>query len=65
MGLFSLVGRAAVQDLLKQSTGKVPPESDVGFYFGVVIALFLVGAATGVCCSVGWVTGSVGCGRCR
>jgi SHS family sialic acid transporter-like MFS transporter len=47
MGLFSLVGRAAVQDLLKQSTGKVPAEADVGFYFGVVIALFLVGAATG------------------
>ncbi len=48
MGLFSMVGRSAVQDLLGIS-GKPTPaqESMIGFYFGVVIAVFLVGAATG------------------
>ena len=47
MGLFSLVGRPAVQDLLKQSHGENVSEATIGFYFGMIIALFLVGAATG------------------
>jgi SHS family sialic acid transporter-like MFS transporter len=47
MGLFSLVGRSAVQDLLRQSHGGDVAESTIGFYFGMIIALFLVGAATG------------------
>lgn len=48
MGLFSMVGRSAIQDLMGYS-GK-PTEAQealIGFYFGVVIAVFLVGAATG------------------
>lgn len=48
MGVFSMVGRAAVQDLIGIS-GKPTQaqESQVGFLFGVIIAVFLVGAATG------------------
>lgn len=42
MGIFSQVGRPAVQDLLKTTN-----EADVGLWFNVVIACFLVGAATG------------------
>jgi MFS family permease len=42
MGVFSLVGRAAVQDLLRTTD-----EAIVGLWFNVVIACFLVGAATG------------------
>jgi len=48
MGLFSMVGRAAIQDLLK--FGPTPTkveEGQIGFYFNVIIAVFLVGAATG------------------
>jgi MFS family permease len=48
MGLFSMVGRAAIQDLMGFA-GK-PTEAQeamIGFYFGVIIAVFLVGAATG------------------
>lgn len=44
MGVFSMVGRAAIQDLLGVGTGD---EQKVGFYFSIVIAVFLVGAATG------------------
>lgn len=48
MGVFSMVGRAAIQDLLGPANGSTPvQEQDVGFLFGVVIAVFLVGAATG------------------
>lgn len=47
MGLFSMVGRAAIQDLLTGSNKTPPTEQQIGFYFGVIIALFLVGAATG------------------
>ena len=49
MGLFSMVGRAAIQNLLGFSEGKLPDaqEDIVGHYFGIVIAVFLVGAATG------------------
>src|SRR5438093_75115 len=48
MGLFSMVGRSAIQDLLGIS-GKPTPdqEGQIGFLFGVVTAGFLVGAATG------------------
>lgn len=49
MGVFSMVGRAAMQDLLGFSAGTTTPEQEkeVGLLFGVVIAVFLVGAATG------------------
>lgn len=48
MGIFSMVGRSAVQDMLG-IVGKPSPaqESEIGFLFGVIIAVFLVGAATG------------------
>lgn len=42
MGIFSQVGRQAIQDLLKTTS-----EAQVGLWFNVVIACFLVGAATG------------------
>lgn len=44
MGVFSMVGRAAIQDLLGVGAGD---EQKVGLFFSVVIAVFLVGAATG------------------
>jgi len=48
MGLFSMVGRAAIQDLLGfGSSPTKEQEGTIGLYFGVVIAVFLVGAATG------------------
>ena len=48
MGIFSMVGRAAITDLLGFSGTPTPQqEQQVGFLFGVVIAIFLVGAATG------------------
>ncbi len=46
MGMFSMVGRDALRDLLTKD-GVLPPESDVGKMFGVIIAVFLVGAAAG------------------
>lgn len=42
MGIFSQVGRPAIQDLLQTTN-----EAEVGLWFNVVIACFLVGAATG------------------
>jgi len=42
MGLFSLIGRPALQDLLPNSTA-----AEQGQWFTVIIAVFLVGAATG------------------
>ena len=42
MGIFSLVGRQAVKDLLPGAT-----EGQVGLWFNVIMAAFLVGAATG------------------
>lgn len=42
MGIFSMIGRQAVKDLLATSD-----ESVVGLWFGVITAGFLVGAATG------------------
>ena len=47
MGLFSMVGRDAIKDLLTVPNQPVPNDNVIGFYFGVIIALFLVGAATG------------------
>ena len=48
MGLFSMVGRAAMQDLLGFGSSPTKPEEDqIALYFGIVIAMFLVGAATG------------------
>jgi SHS family sialic acid transporter-like MFS transporter len=42
MGIFSMVGRPAVKDLLATTD-----EAEVGLWFGVITAGFLVGAATG------------------
>ena len=42
MGVFSMVGRQAIKDLLETSDERV-----IGLWFGVVTAGFLVGAATG------------------
>src|SRR6267154_6589347 len=42
MGLFPLVARPAIQNLLPNSD-----ESAVGLWFSVATALFLIGAATG------------------
>ena len=48
MGLFSMVGRSAIQDLMGYGTKPTPEQNAlIGFYFGVVIAVFLVGAAAG------------------
>jgi len=48
MGVFSMVGRAAIQDMLGISGQPTPDQEKLlGLYFGVVIAVFLVGAATG------------------
>lgn len=45
MGLFSMVGRSAIKDLMEISDPS--QEKVVGFWFGVIIAIFLIGAATG------------------
>ena len=42
MGIFSMIGRQAVRDLLNTTD-----EAKVGLWFGVITAGFLVGAATG------------------
>src|ERR1041384_153953 len=42
MGIFSMIGRQAVRDLLNTTD-----EGVVGLWFGVITAGFLVGAATG------------------
>ena len=48
MGVFSLVGRAAVQNLLGYEGVLAGARKDeVTLYFNVIIAVFLVGAATG------------------
>jgi MFS transporter, SHS family, sialic acid transporter len=48
MGLFSMVGRAAIQDLMGYRPKPTElEEAKIAFYFNVVIAVFLVGAATG------------------
>lgn len=43
MGVFSLVGRVALKDLLPEGTA----ESQISLFLGVITAMFLVGAATG------------------
>ncbi|MFO0942946.1 MAG: MFS transporter [Pirellulales bacterium] len=43
MGVFSLVGRPALKDLLPAGTD----EARIGLFLGVITAMFLVGAATG------------------
>jgi MFS transporter, SHS family, sialic acid transporter len=43
MGLFPLIGQPAIQDLL----GPDAPKDAAGRWFGAIIAVFLVGAATG------------------
>jgi MFS family permease len=50
MGIFSMVGRPAVKDLLSEYLATLPAadqEAVVGLWFGVITAGFLVGAATG------------------
>ena len=42
MGIFSLVGRASLKDLLQN-----PAEDQLNIWFGIVMAGFLVGASTG------------------
>lgn len=44
MGMFSMVGRDAIKDMLSASN---PGEEVVGRIFGIIIAVFLVGAAAG------------------
>lgn len=50
MGIFSMVGRSAVQDLMQEGLSQLEPsqrEGLIGLWFGVITAGFLVGAATG------------------
>jgi MFS transporter, SHS family, sialic acid transporter len=48
MGVFSMVGRPAIRDLMGYTANTTPEqESQIGFAFGVIIAVFLVGAAAG------------------
>src|SRR5262249_19471037 len=48
MGVFSLVGRPAVKDMLGFTTQTTrEQEAQIGLYFGILIAVFVVGAATG------------------
>lgn len=47
MGLFSMVGRPAVKDLLGFTNPTTEQENQIAFLFGVIIAVFLVGAAAG------------------
>ncbi len=50
MGIFSMVGRSAVQDLMQSGLSQLEPsqrEGLIGLWFGVITAGFLVGAATG------------------
>jgi MFS family permease len=42
MGIFSLIGRPAIKDLMPGTS-----EGEVGLWFNVIMASFLVGAATG------------------
>jgi MFS family permease len=50
MGIFSMVGRPAVKDLLSAQLASLPvseQEKVIGLWFGIITAGFLVGAATG------------------
>src|SRR5260370_42303898 len=57
MGLFPLVARPALRDLLASTDDK-----EVGLWFSVATAGFLVGAATGGVL-FGWLGGRLGRGR--
>jgi MFS family permease len=46
MGIFSMVGRAALKDLMHTPQGP-PGEAELHLWFGVIMAVFLVGASTG------------------
>src|SRR5207248_10433432 len=54
MGVFSMVGRTALDDLMHK-----PGEETLGLWFGVVTAGFLIGAATGGVL-FGWLGDSIG-----
>src|SRR5215210_6325137 len=56
MGLFPLVGRPAVTELLG---GPSASETDIAFWYGIVTAAFLIGAATGGVV-FGWLGDKVG-----
>ncbi len=48
MGVFSMVGRGAIADLLGYATPPTPDQdTQIGMTFGIIIAVFLVGAAAG------------------
>jgi MFS family permease len=47
MGLFPLVARPALIDLLATAEGIRPTEQQISAWLGIITALFLVGAATG------------------
>jgi MFS family permease len=47
MGLFPLVARPALTDLLSTAEGGLPTDQQVSAWLGIITALFLVGAATG------------------
>jgi MFS family permease len=47
MGLFPLVARPALVDLLTTAGGSRPTEQEISVWLGIITALFLVGAATG------------------
>ena len=53
-GIFPLVARPALQDLLGVDGGR----PDSGRWMGYITALFLLGAAWAGSCSAGWATGS-------
>jgi SHS family sialic acid transporter-like MFS transporter len=47
MGLFPLVARPALIDLLTTADGARPTDQQISAWLGIITALFLVGAATG------------------
>lgn len=47
MGVFSMVGRRAIKDLLETNQQGAIVEGTIGLWIGVITAGFLVGAATG------------------
>jgi MFS family permease len=62
MGLFPLVGRDALQELLRDQLRALPPDAALellNLWFGVVMACFLIGAATGGVV-FGWLGDKVG-----
>lgn len=47
MGLFPLVARPALTELLTKEYGEPPTDQQISAWLGIITALFLVGAATG------------------